>query len=280
LVWRSSIADFTYSVGGNVTYARKLDWHQYKPRFGNAWDDYRNNIDERYAYLNWGYHAIGQFQSWEEIASYPIDNDRQGNKSLRPGDIKYEDTNGDGIINDLDQRPIGYREGGLPYLNFGLNFSFGYKGFDLAFDLTGAAYASYMMDYESRNPFHDGGNNPKYYMENQWMLSDITNPDSELIPGKYPTLIVGNSSHSNYWKSDFWTQNVNYIKLRNLELGYNFPKKWLSTVGIQKFRIYTLMQNLFCIDNLDAEIDPELTTGSGVQYPTNKVINVGFNLTF
>lgn len=281
ITWRSSIRDVKYSIGGNFTFARQLDWQQYKPRFGNAWDQYRNSISERYAFLNWGYHAIGQFQSWEEIANYPIDNDRQGNTTLRPGDIKYEDTNGDKVINELDERPIGYRQGGLPYLNFALNLGLQYKGFDFAVDFTGAGFASFFPGWEGVRPFHDGGNNPQYYMENQWWLSDITDPNSELIPGKYPTLIRGNQEHSNYWKSDFWLVNVNYLKLRNLQLGYTFPKAWTDKIGIKQFRVYTMMQNLFSIDNLgEMEIDPELTSDSGIQYPTNKVYNIGVNVVF
>jgi TonB-linked SusC/RagA family outer membrane protein len=279
--WRSKIGDVNYNVGGNMTFARQIDWQQYKPRRGNSWDYYRNSITERYAYLNWGLHAIGQFQSWEEIAAYDVDNDRQGNRTLRPGDIKYEDVNGDKVINGLDERPIGYREGGLPYFNFAFTLGATWKGFDFAADFTGAAFASYTFDWEARNPFHDGGNNPQYYMENQWRLSDPTNPNSTLIPGKYPTLIEGNGGHSNYWKSDFWTLNVNYLKLRNFELGYTFPKHLVSKAGIEKLRIYTMMQNLFSIDNLgDIEIDPELSGGSGVQYPTNRVINLGVSLVF
>jgi hypothetical protein len=148
-------------------------------------------------------------------------------------------------------------------------------------DFTGAAFASFNPSYEAVFPFHDGGNNPQYYMENQWMLSDITDPNSALIPGKYPTLIKGNRDHSNYWHSDFWLTNVNYLKLRNLQIGYTLPEKWMKPRGIQKLRIYTMMQNLFSIDNLgDMKIDPEITSDSGVQYPTNKVINVGVTLTF
>lgn len=281
ITWQDKLGGLEYSVGMNFTYSRQYDWEQYKPRFGNSWDQYRNSISERYAFINWGYHAIGQFESWDEIANYAIDNDRQGNKSLRPGDIKYEDTNGDGIINDLDMRPIGYREGELPYLNFGFNFSFAYKGFDLSFDFTGAMFASYTFNWEARNPFHDGGNNPQYYMDNQWHLSDITDPNSSLIPGKYPTLRVGNQSHSNYWKSDFWTKNVNYIKLRNLDFGYTFPQKWVTKIGLNKIRVNTFMQNLFSIDNLgEVDMDPELSGGSGVQYPTNRIVNFGISLTF
>jgi len=281
LQWNDKIGDVRYNVGGNLTYARMIDWFRYDHRRGNSWDYYRNNITQRYSYLNWGYHVIGQFQSWEEIAAYPIDNDQQGNISLRPGDLKYEDVNKDGRIDGLDQRPIGYREGGLPYFNFAVNLGASWKGFDLAADFTGAAFASYTMASEAQNPFHDGGNNPQYYMGNQWHLSDPLDINSALVPGKYPTLILGNGGGSNYWKSDFWTKNVNYLKLRNLEIGYTVPSKILAKAGVSKLRIYSLMQNLFSIDNLgDLQVDPELTTGTGLQYPTNRVINIGFNISF
>ncbi|MDR1369271.1 MAG: TonB-dependent receptor [Dysgonamonadaceae bacterium] len=281
LQWRDKIDDLQYRIGGNFTFARMIDWDHYKPRRGNSWDYYRNNIDHRYAYLNWGLHAIGQFQSWEEIAAYEVDNDQQGNRTLRPGDIKYEDTNGDKRIDGLDERPIGFREGETPYMNFAVTLGAEWKGFDLAADFTGAAYASYTTDWEARNPFHDGGNNPQYYMSNQWHLADPSDANSALIPGKFPTLLEGNGGHSNYWKSDFWTKNVNYLKLRNLEIGYTVPQRFLAKAGISKLRVYSLMQNLFSIDNLDGvQIDPELSGGSGVQYPTNRVINIGVSLTF
>ena len=233
IMWSSQIQEFQYRVGGNFTFARQIDGEQYKPRFGNSYDQYRSSIYNRYAFLNWGYESIGQFQSWEEIQNYDVDNDQQGNTTLRPGDIKYNDVNGDGVINHLDSRPIGYRQGGLPYLNFALNLGFAYKGFDLAMDFTGASFASYRANHEGMLPFHDGGNNAAYYMENQWMLSDITDPNSELIPGTFPTLIRGNQNHSNYWHSDFWVMNVTYIKLRNLQFGYA-PYPSYRTLGTEK----------------------------------------------
>ncbi|SCM57918.1 putative protein {ECO:0000313/EMBL:CEA16138,1} [Petrimonas mucosa] len=210
--WTAKAGDLTYSIGGNATYSRFYDWEQYKPRFSNSWNVYRNSIEKRYGYLNWGLQADGQFQSWEEIATWPIDNDRQGNRTLRPGDIKYKDVNGDGVINWLDERPIGYRQDSTPIFNYGMNFNFMWKGFDLAFDLTGGALSTWYQEWEQRNPFHDGGNNPQYYMENTWRLSDIWDADSELIPGKYPMLLIGNSNHSNYWNSTFWKKNVRYLK--------------------------------------------------------------------
>ena len=111
-------------------------------------------------------------------------------------------------------------------------------------------------------------------------MSDITNPDSELIPGTFPTVLIGNSNHSNYKASDFWMRNVRYLKLRNLEFGYTFPDKWMKKMHVKKLRIYTLMQNLFSIDNVhDRGIDPEIYSASAINYPTNRVINFGLTLT-
>ncbi|WP_080905549.1 TonB-dependent receptor [Parabacteroides sp. Marseille-P3160] len=277
--WTDNVEDFNYSIGANVTYSRFYDWEQYKPRFSNSWNVYRNSIDHRYGYLNWGLESDGQFQSWEEIATWPIDNDRQGNKTLRPGDIKYVDQNGDKVINGMDERPIGYRQDSTPVLNFGLNFSFQWKGFDLAFDLTGGAMSTWYQEYEQRNPFHDGGNNPQYYMENTWHLADIWDANSELIPGKYPMLLIGNSSHSNYWNSDFWKKNVKYIKSRNLEFGYNVPKPILDKLAISNVRLYVAGQNLFGLTNLKG-VDPEINDTNGLTYPTMRIINVGLTLKF
>lgn len=277
--WNDSVEDFHYSVGANMTYSRFLDWNQYKPRFGNSWHYYRNSINERFGNLNWMLESDGQFQSWEEIAAWPIDNDRQGNKTIRPGDIKYVDQNGDGVINYMDERPLGYREGGTPIVNFGLNFSFQWKGFDLAFDLTGGGLNSRYQDFEQRNPFHDGGNNAQYYMEDTWHLADITDANSALIPGKYPTLLIGNSGHSNYWKSDFWMHNVRYMKLRNLEFGYSLPKTLLSKALISDLRVYVSGQNLLTLTNTHG-IDPEIENSAGLAYPTTRMVNLGLTLKF
>lgn len=278
--WRDQIEEVSYSVGGNITYSRMYDWHQYKPRFGNSWNVYRNSIDERYAHLNWGLEADGQFQSWDEIATWPVDNDRQGNKTLRPGDIKYKDINNDGVINGMDERPIGYRdEDSTPLLNFGINLAAQYKGFDLSMDFAGATGYSFFYEWELRNPFHDGGNSPQFLMGDQWHLSDITDPNSELIPGKYPTMLVGNSNHSNYWNSTFWKKNVSYLKMRNIEIGYSLPRTWLNKAKITEVRVYGSAQNLFCIDNLDG-IDPEIKEHSGLQYPTTRVFTIGLNFKF
>lgn len=278
--WSDKVNDFHYSISANFTYSRFYNWEQYNPKFSNSWDEYRNSTWHRFGNVNWAYEADGQFQSWEEIASWPIDNDQKGNTTLRPGDIKYVDQNGDGIINDMDKRPIGYKEDSTPVLNFGFNLAFAWKGFDLALDFSGAGMSTWNPSLIQKIPFNNNGNNPAYYMEDTWRLSDIFDANSEMIPGKYPTLLIGNNAnnHSNYWDSSFWKYNVRYLKLRNLEFGYTFPKEWLQKCRINSLRLYLAGQNLFTLTNVP--IDPEVSAGNGTAYPSMRIINLGLTLKF
>jgi TonB-linked SusC/RagA family outer membrane protein len=278
--WSDKVNDFHYSISANFTYSRFYNWEQYNPKFSNSWDEYRNSTWHRFGNINWAYESDGQFQSWDEIASWPIDNDQKGNTTLRPGDIKYVDQNGDGIINDMDKRPIGYKEDSTPVLNFGFNLAFAWKGFDLALDFSGAGMSTWNPTLIQKIPFNNNGNNPAYYMEDTWRLSDIFDANSELIPGKYPTLLIGNNAnnHSNYWESSFWKYNVRYLKLRNLEFGYTFPKEWLQKCRINTLRLYLAGQNLFTLTNVP--IDPEVSAGNGTAYPSMRIINLGLTLKF
>ncbi|PWG82255.1 SusC/RagA family TonB-linked outer membrane protein [Pararcticibacter amylolyticus] len=277
--WSDKINDLNYSIGASFTYSRFYDWEQYDNRKSNSWDVYRNSINHRFGYINWGLEAIGQFQSWEEIANYPIDNDHEGNRTLRPGDIKYKDVNGDKVINSMDERPIGYRQDQTPILNMGLNFAFNWKNIDLAFDFSGSALSTYNQRHEQAVPFQNNGNSPQFVLEDAWHLSDIWDANSEIIPGKYPMAMFNRSGHSNYWGSTFWKHNVRYMKLRNLELGYNVPKNVLSKVGVSGLRVYVSGTNLFAITNVKGA-DPEQQDENGLGYPTMRMYNFGVNLKF
>ncbi|HEX3009727.1 MAG TPA: SusC/RagA family TonB-linked outer membrane protein, partial [Bacteroidales bacterium] len=103
--YNGNAGDFKYVIGGNFGYARTRNLETYKPRFSSEYNKYRNSIEDRWAGTFWGYNCIGQFQSQEEINNYAIDNDGKGNRTMLPGDLKYEDVNKDGKINDDDVRP-------------------------------------------------------------------------------------------------------------------------------------------------------------------------------
>lgn len=277
--FRDQVGNVQYALGINATLARLRSLSTYKPRFGNSYDEYRNSASDRWASINWGYQVVGQFSSQEEIDKHPINNDGQGNRSLLPGDLIYKDVNGDGIINDLDLEPIGYAEGALPYFNYGINASIGWKGLTLAFDFVGANMQSYFRDWELKYPFQNNGNLLRTFADDHWRRADPYDPASEWIAGTYPALRKDLNTHVNYRRSDFWVTNVRYLRLRNLELAYNLPRHILEPIGISGIRVFASGTNLFSIDNVkDFEIDPEISSTNGLVYPQQKLYTFGFNL--
>lgn len=282
ITYSSKARDFSYAVGVNVTLARSRSLYTYKPRFGNAWDQYRNSAEDRWANINWGYKIIGQFQSIEEISNYQINNDGQGNRTQLPGDLIFQDTNGDKIITTLDQVPIGYAEGANPYMSFGLNGTAGWKGFSLAFDFAGGTMQSYRRQFEAQIPYQSNGAGPGYLLADVWHQEDPYDNTSQWVADTYPAIRSINTSHFNFQKSSFWVTNVSYMRLKNIELGYNLPKPILNKLGgISNIRIYVNASNLFSIDNMRKfEIDPEISSTSALVYPQAKLINTGFNVTF
>ena len=278
--YADNVGELEYNVSANFTYSRFRNVETYKPRFGNSWNEYRNSIEDRWGGVWWGYQVIGQFQSEEEIRNYPINNDGENNRTQLPGDLIYKDVNGDGIINSMDERPIGYPTGWSPMLSFGGKIGLRWKGIDLNMDFAGGGMQSWCQDYELRNPFHAGGNSPAFILEDRWHRADPYNPDSEWISGKYPAIRKG-TSVNNGKNSDFWLHDVRFLRLKNVELGYSLPKELISKINVQRLRLYVSASNLFSIDNVgEYEIDPEIEARAAVVYPQQRTIMVGFNVTF
>lgn len=282
LSYRNSKNGFTYSVGGNMSYARQKFLDSYKPRFGSHLDQYYASGEHRNSNLFWGYEAIGQFQSQEQIDNYKVNIDGSNNRTLLPGDLIYKDINGDGVINNQDTRPIGYGTGKTPIVNFGLNFSFAYKGFDLNMNFSGGAMYSFNRNWEMRWPFQNGGALQRIFYDSHWHHEDPFDPNSKWIAGKYPAMRFNDAGHSDYNKnSTFWLVNVHYLRCRTLELGYSLTKGLLERTKISKARIYVNTNNLFSLDNTHQYgVDAEIYDDNGLTYPQSKFVNVGVNLSF
>lgn len=278
--WTDHIGDFNYRVSGNITFSRYRNIESYKPRFSNSWDEYRNSSEDRWGGIYWGYQVIGQFQSEEEIKNYPVNLDGQGNTTLLPGDLIYKDVNNDGVINGMDERPIGFPEGWAPILSFGGNIGLEWKGIDLNIDFSGGAMQGWRQNYELTNAYHNGGNSPAYLLEDRWHRLDLYDPESEWVPGRYPAIRNGEFAYNNK-NSDFWLHNVHYLRISNLEIGYSLPTWMLKPIHAQKVRIYGSVSNLCSFDNVHQYgIDPEITAAAAVVYPWQRTFLVGFNVTF
>ncbi len=278
--WTDHIGEFNYRVSGNITFSRYRSIETYKPRFSNSWDEYRNSAEDRWGGIYWGYQVIGQFQSEEEIKNYPVNLDGQGNATLLPGDLIYKDVNNDGVINSMDERPIGFPENWAPILSFGGNIGLEWKGIDLNIDLSGGAMQGWRQNYELANAYHNGGNSPAYLLEDRWHRLDLYDPESEWVPGRYPAIRNGEFAYNNK-NSDFWLHNVHYLRISNLEIGYSLPMWMLKPIHAQKVRVYGSVSNLCSFDNVHQfGIDPEITAAAAVVYPQQRTFLVGFNVTF
>ena len=295
--WTDQVGDFAYSVGVNATFARQKYGETYGQAFGNSWDEYRNKTYKRWSGINWAYEVEGRFKSQEEIDNYDKIMQVSGYdgvsqlQTLLPGDFKYKDLNNDGVINEYDMRPIGYAVGNngqqlLPNVTFGVNLACSWRGFDLAIDLAGGGMMSYFQDYEVKWAFQSSsgnGNVPAYLIDDCWHRVDPFNPNSEWVEGRYPAVRTTNhhSLSNAYWQSDFWLYNMRYIRIKNLEIGYTLPKKWLEKVYLTNCRVYFNGTNLLSLDNLHhLGLDPEMDERNGMGYPPHKAFTLGINVSF
>lgn len=274
---------------GNFTFRKKLGTVDFTTR-GNI-TYYKNQIverDEQYNFYPYrsqegfridqrrGLIAEGLFKDYEEIRNSP----KQTYGNYMPGDIKYKDVNGDGLINDDDIVPIG--ASWRPALIYGVGISAQWKGIDFNLHLQGAGRSSYFINGPSVYPFVNGswGNILTEVADpaNRWISADISgDPSTENTQAKYPRLSYGGNGN-NYRQSTYWLRDGQYLRLKLLELGYSFPKLLLQKYHMSIARIYVVGQNMFVWDKLNIW-DPELASGNGMAYPPSKTITVGLNIT-
>jgi TonB-dependent starch-binding outer membrane protein SusC len=211
--------------------------------------------------------SAGVFKSQADIEANKIDYSAATSK-LIPGDMKFEDVNGDGKIDDKDA--VRLDKGIQPTFNFGMTFELKYKNFDMNVLFQGATGAAIRIQTESG----DIGNFLKYSYDNRW---SIANPSSEhpRLASRGDTYFTG----GNFGNNTYFLFDKDYIRLKNIEIGYRLPKALLDKIKISNARIYINGSNIFTIDKMKV-YDPEATNSSGVFYPQSRVINTGLSISF
>lgn len=291
--WNDKIGNFKYFVGANATLARQMNGKRYGELFNNALDKYYWSQNNRWANVSngqvWMWETVGVFQTQEEIDTYPVNIDGRNNTTLLPGDLIFKDVNNDGIIDNSDKRPLGYSSVDWPWdsskgnknplLSVGLNMGFEWNGIDFSTDFAGGFLNTFVPDWYMKWGTSRSVSGYVYNSVDVWHHADIFDPTSPWVPGTFPALRDGNPSTRN--ENDFYTKKANYLRLRNLLLGYTFPKNWTKKISIQKARLYFQGTNLFCWDSLEAYgIDPETSTVNGTDYPQSRVLTIGMSITF
>ncbi|GAA4205289.1 TonB-dependent receptor [Pedobacter jeongneungensis] len=209
----------------------------------------------------------GIFQSQAEIDASPK---QMLSGSVKPGDIKYVDQNGDGLINDLDRVRTDFNF--VPKAFFGFGASVSVKNFDLNFLFQGTSGRSITI----QNLVNSGNANNGYLSQ---FSVDRWTPSNPGAP--YPRLLLTDRGN-NTANSDFWIRSGDYIRLKNVELGYSLSPAFIKRLKISQLRFYVGGLNLLTFDKLgDLPIDPELPeSGYNASYPYMKIYSLGLNLKF
>ncbi len=213
------------------------------------------------------YNAIGAFKDQAAITENKIDYSGVTGK-LIPGDLKIDDTNGDGKITADDA--VRSDKSITPKFNFGATVDVRYKNFDFSMLFQGATGAAIFVRTESG----DIGNFLKYSYDHRW---SIDNPSSE-----YPRLASRGDTYftgGNFGNNTFFLFSKDYIRLKNIELGYTLPAAIVNRIGLGTARIFVNGLNVFTLDKLKV-YDPESTNQSGQYYPQSRVINTGLTVSF
>ncbi|WP_026753753.1 TonB-dependent receptor [Sediminibacter sp. Hel_I_10] len=217
--------------------------------------------------LRRGYISQGLFQNQEEIDQWAIQ-DGNENMSIQPGDVRYQDLNGDNIIDVRDQKVFG--NGDKPATNYSLNLGAEYKRFSLSVLLTGAGGYDIYVDGEAQSPLRNGFNGYEYQL-------DYWTPQN--TGAAYPRISNGGFNDNNYRYSDFWKRDADHVRIKNINLGYTLPK-FGENQGFDELRVFFTGYNLFVFTKYDEDFDPQNTSSVGWYYPQTKSLTVGFNLTF
>ena len=214
---------------------------------------------------NFGYETAGFFNSEQDIVDWY---DQTGvGAPPQPGDLKYRDQNGDGIVDEKDMVPIGDPE--VPEWTFGAGLNFQFKGFDFSMMLQGAAGRSFFL---SGQRFWETYNFNNWHKE-AWSRERL---DAGLKI-TYPRLEPGSDASKK--ASDFWYVDGDYIRLKNVEIGYTLPAKWSKAAGTSSIRFYLNGLNLLTLDKYPVKYqDPE--QNMELLYPVFKTVNAGINITF
>ena len=273
LTHRNKIGDFSYKVKamGTITRQKYLTASENGP-YGNSYDKWRNdNLTNRNQGVQFGYESAGRFENWEDIWSYS----QYTENNVLPGDYKYQDWNGDGEINSMDEHPIAFDQ--TPWLNFSLGIDCSYKNFDMNLLFQGSALGS--MEY--KEPLYsiwgnNGGGTLEQYLD-RWHPVDPTadpyDPETSWVSGYYG--YTGNYPLSN---SEFNRVSTAYLRLKSIEFGYTLPK--VKALSAMNLRVFANAYNLFTITGVKF-VDPEHPDDDqGRMYPLSKTYTLGMSVTF
>lgn len=266
--YNNHIGNVQFSVGANVTHVRNEVVKIPDPQLA------QNALlpgEPINAFYMWK--AIGIFQNQAEVDKSA----KQNAVPTKPGDIKFEDISGpegkpDGVIDANDRQVVGKP---IPTWTYGGYLTASWKGFDVRVNLQGVSDVDSYVGGELFFPFLNGAGVLK-----RWEPGNTWTPENP--NAKLPRLLQYSASSSqNYASNSFWLQDASYLRIKDIQIGYTLPERWLSRIKIQGLRVYVDAQNAFTFTRFEG-LDPErdLANASSAQYPNVRIITAGVNVKF
>lgn len=277
LSWKDRIGPVKYSISFNISDSKNkiTDLGFSEPSLGDKIRRVGDPIGSYYGYLTDGLAQISDFEGKNADGRYihPLFAVPSSHLAVvQPGDIKYRDISGpdgvpDGMIDENDKTVFGDPD---PHYAYSFRGAMSWKGIDFSFYLQGVGKADGYLSEEARHCFINDYSVPKTEHLDRWTPN---NPNAS-----YPRLFLGQSH--NLLFSDYWREDASYLRLKNLQLGYTFPKKWMARSGISGLRVFSSADNLLTFTNYFGAYDPEVRETSGDAYPQVKTCILGVSVTF
>jgi len=263
LKWNTNVGRVHYYITSNMSFARnKILYMDEVPKLYDYEVQTGRRVNQRFAYVFDGFWTADDIA---HLSDFP-----DGQYIPKPGDARYKDLNGDKIINADDQAPMGYPD--YPEINFSLSGGLDFKGFDFSMLWSGVSDCSRVLNDTWRQAFSSLGDRSllKWLAENSWTPETA---NSAILPR-----ITFSGASNNYKTSNLWLRNAEYVRLKNVEIGYSFSVSALKRFGISRLRVSATGYDLITLDHFKF-IDPEQRTSSP-DYPLVKIYNLGLNVTF
>ena len=261
------------TVRGNMTYSKSLigDYDE-----ENSVYPYQNQHGYRVGQVR-GLIAEGLFKDYDDIRNSP----KQEFGVVQPGDIKYKDVNGDGVVNGGDVCAIGATS--TPNLIYGLGTSVQWKNFDFNLHFQGAGKSTFLIYGKCVYAFSENqwGNIFKGMLDDRWVDAETATQlgiaANEDVNASYPRLSYGGNAN-NYQASTYWLRDGRYLRLKNLDFGYTLPKTLVNQMHINSLRFYVSGTNLLLLSKKFDTWDPESLQPRGEDYPITKAVTVGLQI--
>lgn len=258
--------DLSYNVGLTYSHARNEIISMDEPELKTAYRKREGNPISQY----FGLIAEG-FVTQADLDNPDFPVSTFG--TVKVGDLKYKDANGDGFIDDRDESRIGYSD--IPENTYALSLGVNYKGWGFSVMFQGVDHVSRYYDAEAMYAFVSGGKVKEHHLE-RW--NPAQSEAYNLQHANYPLLHYDNYGDHNQRTNSFFLKNGSFVRLKNIELSYTLPENWSKVAGMSNCRLYVNANNLITWDHLNNLTDPE-SNGSN-RYPIMKTVNFGVNIKF